>query len=526
VNPCYCDFCQAAYQRDTGSKIPGPKEYREDSRQYTRWRRALNSRIMQELCSHVHDLNPKLTVTHNASGVAQWLDWDFSDVDDYLSHEFHFSECHNGLSLLCKQNRALKPGVPFEIEVWRFENGRGARGSARGYQVRNTPVQTMEMATVASHGGFPQYYDQVRPDGTLEERSLDILKPAFENVKIRQPWVGKGEQVPYAAVLWSKNTQAFAPQESRILHEDGFAGCHHALIEKHIPVAVITERDAVARKWRGASAVVVDAAECLDGDCIAALTSFVEGGGGLVVTHRSSMRDADGTERQDFGMAPLLGVNYNGMTEHWYGFLNLEKRHRLTAELPLNFPMTVYETLQVKVKADGAETLGTIVNPMPGFPMGYPPDRHTGIPGLMVRNYGEGRVVYASAALGAIYARFSHADNRQLIANAVQWAAGVSPLVSARAPETVEVVAWQDARDRKTVIHVVNRTGAGLGQGEGAVMHEAIPVHNIQLRVNTRMARGVAKAQPGNRTVRSRLENGWMLIDLDPVDIWEVIEIG
>jgi type 1 glutamine amidotransferase len=271
---------------------------------------------------------------------------------------------------------------------------------------------------------------------------------------------------------------------------------------------------------------VVDAAECLDRDCIAALISFVEGGGGLVVTHRTSMRDAEGTQRQDFAMAPLLGVNYAGMTKHWYGFLNLESRHPLTAELPLNFPMTVYDTLQVKVKAGSAETLGTIVNPLRGFHMGYPPDQHTGVPGLLVRSHGKGRVVYAGAALGALYARFSHADNRQILVNAVQWAAGGPPLIGARAPETVEVVAWQDSRERRTVIHVVNRTGAGLGQGEGPVMHETIPVHDIQLRVSTRLARGSAKAQPGNRTLRSRVDGEWMSIDLDPVNIWEVVEIG
>jgi hypothetical protein len=57
-------------------------------------------------------------------------------------------------------------------------------------------------------------------------------------------------------------------------------------------------------------------------------------------------------------------------------------------------------------------------------------------------------------------------------------------------------------------------------------MHETIPVHDIQLRVSTRLARGSAKAQPGNRTLRSRVDGEWMSIDLDPVNIWEVVEIG
>jgi hypothetical protein len=103
---------------------------------------------------------------------------------------------------------------------------------------------------------------------------------------------------------------------------------------------------------------------------------------------------------------------------------------------------------------------------------------------------------------------------------------GDAPPVSARAPETVEVVGWHDASDRRTIVHVVNCTGAGLRQGEGNVMHEAIPVHDIQLPVSTRLARGTAKAQPGNRMLRSHVEGEWMLIDLEPVSTWEVVEIG
>jgi type 1 glutamine amidotransferase len=526
VNPCYCDFCQASYQRDTGRTIPQPKQYREDGRDYMRWRSALNSRIMHELCTHIHALNPRLTVTHNASGVATWVDWEFCDGDDYVSHEFHFSEGHNELSLLCKRNNALKPGGPFEIEIWRFENGRGTRASARAYQVRNVPVQVMEMATVAAHGGFAQYYDQVRPDGTLEPRSMAILEPAFAEVKSRQPWVGKGEAVPFAALLWSKATEAYAPAESRELHGQALSGCHHALVEKHLPVTVISERDVAAGRWRGTRVVVADAAECLDRDTIAGLDKFVQDGGGLVVTHRTSMRDGNGDARPDFGLAGLLGVHYAGMTGHWYGFLNLESRHPLTEGLPLDFPMTVFKTLQVKVKTEAAEVLGTIVDPLPGFQMGYPPHEHTGIPALVVRRHGKGRVVYAGAALGAIYAGYSHADNRQLIANAVEWAAGGPSPVTARAPETVEVLAWHDAGSRRTIIHVVNRTGAGLGQGEGAVMHEAIPVHDIQLRISASLGRGAAKAQPGNRSLKTRVDGDWTLIDLGPVQMWEVVEIA
>jgi hypothetical protein len=46
------------------------------------------------------------------------------------------------------------------------------------------------------HVGFPQYYDQIKWDGTLEQKSLNRVKVAFDFVKKRDSWSGRGELVP------------------------------------------------------------------------------------------------------------------------------------------------------------------------------------------------------------------------------------------------------------------------------------------------------------------------------------------
>ena len=528
VNPCYCEFCKNSYRQATGKEIPRPPLASAEGRAYGAWRRALNSKILRELEDHIRSVNPKLTVTHNGTGVTGGSNWDVCDADDYVSQEFHITETYGGLSLLCERNRAYKPEAPFEVEIWRFANRPGGvRGASRDYQVRGADALLTEMSAVAAHGGFPQYYDQVRPDGSLEERSLEALKPAFQEVAARQPWSGVGARVPYALVLWSKATEASAPAEARSLHADGLTGCHHALMEKHVPVEVISERDLAAGRLRDARVLVVDSVECLPENCLAPLESFVRNGGGLVVTGRTSLRNEDGSQRKDFALAGLAGVNYQGMTEHWYSFLNLERKHALAGNLALNFPMSVYQTLQTRIKAQAdAEVLGTIVNPLRGFHMGYPPQERTGWPGLVARTAGKGRVVYAAAPLGAIYRRASHVDNRQLIVNAATWAAGAEPPVSAEAPETVEIVLWRDEQAKRTIVHLLNRTGAGLAQGEGACMHQAIPVHDLKIRLAKRLAAGTARTRPGGRVLPAKTEGEWSWIELDKLRIWEVIEIA
>jgi len=476
----------------------------------------------------IRTTNPKLSVTHNGSGFHNAFDWEFCDSDDYVCREFHFNEGPGNLSLTCRKNWALKPGKPYEIELWRFANRLGGSNRTfRAYQVRPADTLLMEMGATVAHGGFPQYYDQIRPDGELDVRSMERVTAAFAKGKVRQRWRGVGEPVPYAAILWSKATDAFAPGASKKMHIDGLTGVHHAFMESHLPVHLVTEREVEQGDFRGAKVVVLPSTECLSEECVKGLKAFVNNGGGLVVMGRSSMRDGKGNALKNFALADVLGVNYDGMTKKWYGYLNFESRHASNRKLPINFPISVNETLQVKVKAGrGTKVLGTIVEPMYGFHMGFPPDKRTGVPGMTVRETGKGRVVYFGSDQGAVYRGFNHADNRQLIVSAVTWAAGEQSPITAKAPETVEVVPWRDEENKRTVVHLVNKTGAGLAQGDGGMMHETIPVHDLTLRVAGPLAGKRAALQPAQRELPVSWEGTTMVISIDKLDVWEVVEIS
>ncbi len=527
VNPCLCAFCKAAYKRDTGAEIPTKHLYTTpEGKRYIAWRRHLNTRILEDVIGTVRAINPKLTVTHNAAGENPWSEWEFCDGDDYVSHEYHFSEGYAQLSLLCQRNRSLKARVPFEIEIWRFANRHGGqRHSMRAYEVRGPEVLLAEMASVSANGGFPQYYDEVRPDGTLEPRSLRMLAPAFREVAARQPWCGVGEPVPYAAVLWSKATQALAPPPVQKLYDGSTTGAFTALMENHLPTAVLTERDLAARRWRGARVIVVDSAECLSPECCQALDVYARSGGGLVVTGRSSLRDGEGRLLDNFGLSTLIGADYRGMTATWYSFIAPEQAHPVTEGLDPGFPISVYASLQARVTAhSGTRALGVITNPMPGFHMGFPPLERTDSPSVLIREHGKGRAVYISAALGAVYAAANHPDYRRLMVNAVRWAAGEAPPVTLDAPGTVEMAAWRDESTRRTIVHLVNRTGVGLPQGEGSYQQEVIPVHGIRLHLDGPLAGSSAKAQPGGRALPCKRVGHRLTVNIDRLETWEVVE--
>lgn len=531
VPVCYCDACRASYRKDTGRELPSSNGLAETraGRDYLQWRWELNTRIYADIVGHIRTINPRLTVTHNASADRAFFKWDIADGEDYVSHEYHFNEGLENLSLLCRKNWATRPGVPFETEIWRFANRLGGeRSASRGYQVRPVPALMAEMAAVKAHGGFPQYYDQVNWDGTLEGRSLERLKPCFQTLKERAPWTCRGKPIPYAAILWSKTSQRFLPPDKVQQAINGMEGVHNALIESHLPVGVIAERDVMAGDWRGIRTIIIPEAESIATKTIEALTGFVKAGGGLVVTGSSSLADERGEARPDFGLAELLGVHYAGTTDTYYTFLQPETNHPVTQGLAMGFPLSVYKTLQVKVRSQEAKgVLGVIVDPMPGFHMGYPPLNRTDTPALVARTVGQGRVVYAGASLGDIYLQYNHPDTRTLLTNAVVWTAGVQPTVTAIAPGTVEVVPWRDDAKGETIIHLINRTAAGPAQGLiGPMIHETIPIHDIEVSVGGDIAGKSARFQPSGKPAHMQMRGNRGIITVGRLDEWETIVLA
>jgi hypothetical protein len=316
-----------------------------------------------------------------------------------------------------------------------------------------------------------------------------------------------------------------AGSEAGKLHKDDLEGVHNALMESRLPVNLITEPQVARRDWQAARVIVLPSVECLDDDCLAALRSYVENGGGLVVTGRSSLATADGAPRGNFGLAELLGVDYSAMTPCYYTYFCPDESHPALGGLTTGFPLSVYETFQTLVRArSGTKPLGIIMAPLPGFHMGYPPHKRTGHPGMTVREVGQGRVVYFASAQGAIYSRFNHPDQKQLLASAITWAAGAPAPISADAPETLEVIPWRDETARKTTLCLLNRTGAGPAQGpSGALVHETIPLHGITVRIEKSLAGTKAMLAPAQVPLPIRWEGDHAVLTIERVDEMAIV---
>lgn len=570
---CYCETCRELYREDRGRELPDAADRRDAGfRRYYRWRQTMNRRALHEIIGAIRAVNPDLTVTHNGSGFQAAADAWFNDCDDYVSREFHYRDGYGGLALWCRMQDAFTPDRPYEIESWRFFNTGGQGGAAtgdggaaggpgggssggagsgsgagsmhmvRGYQVKPVPMLFTEMATITANGGFVQYYDQVRPDGGLDQLSLRRMQAAFEQVRAREPWLpdraAGARRVRYADLVWSKRSQDFAQERHAQAHLAGLEGVHEALLERRVLHGVVTERRIAEGRAGSPRVLVLPNVVCMSDALAAGLRRFVAAGGGLVATFRTSLADEFGRPRENFLLADLFGCDYLEPLPFTYGFMRYDRAGPLTAGLEPGWPMTLWHKLQLKVAPRaGAQGHGVIVNPMRGMMMGHPPQEDTPYPAAVSQRFGAGRVVYFPQPLGQAYHDYGHPDFRALLENAVRWAAGAAPPLEVGGPATVEAVLWErapgaGAAGRVRWLHLINRTPGGPVRTKASVITEEIPVYDLEVRTRFAVRRAVLQpageelaVTPASAGAEAGAEAGARFV-VPRVDVHAIIELS
>jgi hypothetical protein len=230
-----------------------------------------------------------------------------------------------------------------------------------------------------------------------------------------------------------------------------------------------------------------------------------------------------GRPRENFLLADLFGCDYLEPLSFTYGFMKYEEAGPLSEGIELGWPMPLWHKLQLKVAVrEGAEGHGNIVNPMRGMMMGHPPQETTPYPAAVTNIYGKGRVVYFPQPLGHAYHDYGHPDLRQLLENAVRWAAGEGPAVEVKCPETVEVVLWEEPEGTR-YLHLVNRTAGGPVRTKASVITEEIPVFGLE--VTTRFGVKEAVLQPEGTRLEVTAAGEGATFTVPRVNIHSIIEL-
>ncbi|MBU0478454.1 beta-galactosidase trimerization domain-containing protein [bacterium] len=202
-------------------------------------------------------------------------------------------------------------------------------------------------------------------------------------------WEQKYEDIlmktrPYAniGILFSLDTSLYNPKRNTHEWIYGFTGLCTALTDSHIPYRIIIDEDMDIKRLKelDLKTVMLLNTGNLSDKAVKAIREFVNAGGTLIASGDASLYDNQGNQRKDFGLAELFGVSYLSETNSRENILSIPKENELTGKFIGTFEHNEPFDL---VKVKNGKVIGEMVK-----------ENGRKYPGIILNNYGKGKVVY------------------------------------------------------------------------------------------------------------------------------------
>ena len=378
-----------------------------------------------------------------------------------------------------------------------------------------------------------------------DPRALDIAPAVAQWHRTNEDHLQNLVPMGDVGVVWSSaSAQVYGQAQSAALSNAPYRGFVHALMRSHVPYRSLTEDD-LTKPLTGISVLVLPNVAVMTERAMEAVRAFVRDGGTLVATGHTSLFEPTGVARRNFGLSDVFGVDvvgdppgrlvpvtqvmpgngfgaptfvggvpFRGMvTDHTYLQLvpqrngkgssgNRLQRHPIlngfdeTDFLPFGGVLSPLRALA------GRTVLATFVPPFPQMPVDEIYVREVSdIPGLVVGEFGRGRVAFMPADIDRRFGIDPVPDHAALLANIIGWARGSSP-----PPLTIEggaVVLSAMYRGNGTlIVHLVNLTGIDNQTG---VVGSSIAVGPLRVSiVLPASAHGRAELLVSKETVEAR----------------------
>jgi hypothetical protein len=280
-------------------------------------------------------------------------------------------------------------------------------------------------------------------------------------------------------------------------------GMYHALIEARIPFDMVNDRLLDLQAIKTFKLLILPNIAALSDKQCQQIQQYVDQGGSIIATFETSRYDENGVPRDNFGLADLFGVDYNGKVEgpmkNSYLKLNpgsdsegdgqilkgLENAYRiingvwrLAVNPIIDFPSPV-----------------TLIPSYPDLPMEhvYPRKPNTDIRELYLREIGNSRIAYFPWDIDRTFWNILNVDHGKLLRNVIGWALHDIPPVEVKGEGILDITIWEQTNSM--TVHLVNFTNPMMMKGP---FRELIPageqklalqipvekkIHNVKLLV-------------------------------------------
>ncbi len=542
---CYCEHCHHNFRAATGLSLPGSHEPDSSSdaarRAYRLWRQDRLLELARRWDAALREIEPHARYIPNSGGGAL-SSLDMKVLADMVPLLFADRQARQGITPLweagknAKEYRAAfgrKPiGGIFSVgleERYRWKDS-----------VQAAPELQVWVADVIANGmrpWFTKFAGQI-----WDDRWLTVVEELYTwHARHERYW---RDRTPLArvGVVYSQQTAAnYGGKDAVRKVEEPILGVYQALIEARIPFEMVHDKLMDAEHLAAFKTLVLPNIAALSEAQCNQLRAFVARGGSLVATFETSLYDEEGRRRETFGLADLLGVDFDAAAgvegtldaPLKNGYLWLEHDAPISSELLIGLEdaqRMIYGARRVHFTVSSAvePPALTLVPPYPDLPMEevYPRTPHTSIPGIVCRRLepeqGGGRVVYVPWDLDRIFWEVLNPDHAMLIANAVRWATDEPDPVAVVGPGVLDVVGWRGP-DAITV-HLVNLTNPMMMRG---AIRDLLPVGPLEVHVRIPEGKRVARVRllRAEKDAETALANGMLTVTVPLVADHEVIAV-
>jgi hypothetical protein len=266
----------------------------------------------------------------------------------------------------------------------------------------------------------------------------------------------------------------------------------------------------------------------------AAVAAFVENGGALIATGRTSLIDTGGKPRANFALAKLFRADYVNPVNYETSFIKPVK-HSISDGIDLRESIPHRSGQQVKVTAHpGAEVAARVMLPatevvpmVRAFSFGgdVAPGPVTDWPAILTSGVGKGRVVYFAGDVTGIYGKYGYPSLRKMLVNAVRWSAGGKLPIEIQAPLAVEARCFRQGSRR--LVHLMNYITSELRLRDrvgGPAAEEAIPVRDITIALDAGGAAPKRVYLASNRQeLKHQYKQGTVLVTVPRIDVHDIV---
>ena len=502
VGVCHCASCHERFAESSGGeKLPaGPES--ENYWTWLSWSFATTAELTRRIGEHVSSRRPDvgLVMRNNASIAYQEAHNSFG-VDVW--HHEPGENVSAGVS--------ASPDVPVMENCVSFVDTPYRMAAEQPERFEQYVVQTI------ARGGNPSTYIMGAP-GRIPYGNLTLGREITRFYRSHRELYGALRPGARTAVV-RPNRFGMRPPAYRSAIEE-YRGVYASLQQAHHPFDVVPVEGLVKMGTEGRlgryDLIVLPGLGALGPDVAGELDSFAERGGHLITTGQSGMAE-DGSVELASGPALMRFGDPISDEALWSTYATVDDQPDVNQYRYAPSVVPVYGDLSQMVWKPGVKRTGCILPPAPYGP----PEKCYGHvrsddPAWATATHGAGSVTMLPWSIGRTYRELGTTEVRDLFLRAVTQL--VDPHVSVSLPEQVELIVGTDAEGY--VFHLLNFTG---------VRHRSfgphVPIAGGQLRLHGTTDGDAASALVSNRQLDIRLEGDDMVLDLPPLELFEVVRV-